>query len=262
MPDFTKRFTGRADAYSRYRPRYPSEILVALKSEVGFDRRKVVADVGSGTGILSELFLEYGNTVYCVEPNGEMRSAAEELLSPRFPQTFKSVDGRAERTGLEASSIDLITVGQALHWFDIDAARSEFSRILRPGGHLCVVYNHRKRGSGVMTAYNRIVKSLRESAPKVPERSNDATMRRLFSGYRTFTFPNSQRLDLEGLLGRLRSASYSPSPDDTTGAEALETSVRRLFARYSKEGTVALLYSTRVSVGGLRSPVSSPSTGG
>ena len=91
-----------------------------------------LADVGSGTGILSELFLREGVRVYGVEPNREMREAGERLLSAY--ENFVSVEGRAEATTLEDASVDFVTPGQAFHWFDPAAARREFMRILKRGG--------------------------------------------------------------------------------------------------------------------------------
>src|SRR6266849_3318238 len=114
--DFAERFTGRAAAYSKYRPGYPAEILNVLNSEIAFDQGKTVADIGSGTGLLSKLFLQNGNTVFGVEPNDEMRSFAKQSFSG-FPN-FVSVKGSAENTTLQDFSVDLVTVGQALHWFD------------------------------------------------------------------------------------------------------------------------------------------------
>ena len=139
--DFIHRFTGRASDYSMHRPEYPRQILDILKTEGGFDQNKTVADIGSGTGLLSRLFLQNGNKVFCVEPNDEMRSFAEQDLS-RFPN-FVSIKGRAEDTTLKDSSVDLVTVGQALHWFDHELAKKEFERILRNNRDVCIVYNDR-----------------------------------------------------------------------------------------------------------------------
>jgi ubiquinone/menaquinone biosynthesis C-methylase UbiE len=110
--DFTMRFTGRADVYSRYRPKYPEKVLGILNSEIGFDRGKTVADVGSGTGILSELFLKNKNIcVYGIEPNENMRLAAEVNLSKRFSSSFRSINATAECTTLPVGSVDLISAG-------------------------------------------------------------------------------------------------------------------------------------------------------
>src|SRR5438445_11892407 len=151
--DFTRRFTGRALFYSTSRPSYPMRILDILRTEIGFDRTFVVADVGSGTGLLSELFLTNGNHVIGVEPNDDMRIFAEKRLSQFLK--FLSVRGRAERTSLETAIIDLVTVGQALQWFDSEAASKELASILIQNGHVCIVYNHRNNEDCFMKECDR-----------------------------------------------------------------------------------------------------------
>ncbi len=251
-PDFTGRFTGRADAYSKYRPRYPRTVLGLLKSETGFGRESTVADIGSGTGILSELFLKNGNVrVHCVEPNDDMRLAAEAKLSHRFPASFRSVKGTAEHTTLADECTDLVSVGQALHWFDLARARREFSRILRPGGHVCVIYNDRLEDEGVMTEYDRIVNTYARNRSNVPD-IDDRRLSKLFSSYKKFLLPNKQVLSFEGLVGRVLSASYAPSANDKARTALLRKDLHKLFLKYSRGGRVTLMYSTRVYIGELR----------
>src|SRR5207248_11421403 len=137
--DPTRRFSSRVADYIKYRPRYPQSVVELLRDECGLRHAAVVADVGSGTGILSELFLRNGNRVYGVEPNQEMREAGGRLLAAY--DNFVSVEGRAEATTLDDRSVDFVTSGQALHWFERDAARREFVRILRPGGWVVAVWN-------------------------------------------------------------------------------------------------------------------------
>src|SRR5882757_691421 len=132
MPSPTTRFSNKVDNYIRYRPGYPPELLRLLKTECGLIPGSVIADIGSGTGILSRILLENGNTVFGVEPNPEMRAAAERLLAD-YP-AFRSIAATAESTTLPAHSVDLITAAQAAHWFNHEQARREFLRILKPGG--------------------------------------------------------------------------------------------------------------------------------
>src|SRR3712207_4963666 len=139
MQDPKSRFSDRAENYARYRPGYPREILSFLEERGALGGDTAVADVGSGTGALSVLFLKNGNRVLGVEPNREMRLAAEGLL--RDHHLFESIDGSAEDTTLADESVDLVVVANALHWFDRDAARVELSRILRPGGRAAVVWH-------------------------------------------------------------------------------------------------------------------------
>src|SRR4051794_35122333 len=114
--DSKARFSDRVENYVKYRPTYPTAVLGYLRDEAGLTVQSVVADVGSGTGISSELFLRAGCTVYGVEPNADMRAAADGLLA-QYP-AFRSVDGSAEATTLPAGSADLVIAGQAFHWFD------------------------------------------------------------------------------------------------------------------------------------------------
>ena len=132
MIDSTKRFSSRVENYIKYRPGYPPDMLDLLKKKCGLPDASVIADIGSGTGILTELFLRNGNPVFGVEPNREMREAAERLLG-KHPN-FTSISGTAESTTLKNQSVGFITASQAFHWFDRERARREFLRILKPGG--------------------------------------------------------------------------------------------------------------------------------
>jgi len=125
--DPTKRFSNRVENYVKYRPTYPQDVNSLLESECGLTPASVIADVGSGTGILSELFLKHGNRVFGVEPNREMRAAGDKLLA-KYAK-FSSIDATAEATTLVNTSIDFITAGQAFHWFDRERSRAEFERI-------------------------------------------------------------------------------------------------------------------------------------
>jgi SAM-dependent methyltransferase len=115
-PQSTVRFSDRVADYVRYRPGYPPETLDLLRDAVGLTTQSVVADIGSGTGISTELLLRSGAEVYGVEPNDPMRAAAEAQLAanPRF----HSVRGTAEATTLAA-------VGNALRGVPRPALCSE-----------------------------------------------------------------------------------------------------------------------------------------
>src|SRR5580698_2331465 len=134
----TQRFTDRVDNYAKYRPTYPQAIIPYLRETIHLNRKHIIADIGSGTGIFTELFLRHGFTVTGVEPNAAMRAAGEAHLG-HFTH-FTSRDGTAEATGLPDRSIDLITVAQAFHWLEPEATAAEFARILKPGGHTLLVW--------------------------------------------------------------------------------------------------------------------------
>ena len=145
--DATERFSNRVQDYARYRPHYPAAVIGSLQTNCQLLKTSVIADVGSGTGILTELFLRHGNPVLAVEPNRQMREAGERLLEG-YPR-FQSVAGRAEATTLPEQSVDFVTAGQAFHWFDRNKAKAEFSRILKAGGWVVLAWNERRVASSV-----------------------------------------------------------------------------------------------------------------
>src|SRR5215212_11014457 len=211
MTDPTKRFTGRVEDYVRYRPGYPPELLDLLRRECGLAERSVVADVGSGTGILGRLLLENGNRVIMVEPNDEMRQAGERLLSGYG--RFESLAGTAEATTVPKSSVDLITAGQAFHWFDPGAARVEFARVLKPGSKVVLVWNDRRKyGRPFLEAYERLLNTYATDYAEV-EHGREGSLDKVRGFFapnpvHTATFVNRQILDYDGLRGRLLSSSY------------------------------------------------------
>ena len=142
MTDTIERFSNRVANYVKYRPHYPRQVLDYLRQEIGLTPETLIADIGCGTGISSVLFLKNGNVVFGVEPNEAMRAAAVEYLN-EFPN-FKPVTATAENTTLDEHSVDVVLAGQAFHWFDLDKTKKEFKRILKPGGHIVLMWNERQ----------------------------------------------------------------------------------------------------------------------
>ena len=219
-----------------------------LAREISFDQTRIVADIGSGTGILSKLFLENGNRVFAVEPNEEMRRIAEKTLA-KYPG-FVSIDAKAEDTTISDASADLATVGQALHWFDTTLAPREFARILNSNGHLCVLYNDRNKESAFMKAYDQVVQKYARDRAKVPDINQDL-LSKFYRGakYSKFELPNEQFLDYNGLLSRMTSASYMPRPEETKVFSSLTNDIEGLFNGYESSGKVRLAYRTAVFLG-------------
>ena len=251
----TTRFTDRVADYVRYRPDYPRALLDWLHVELGVDRSWKVADIGAGTGISSKMFLDAGHEVVAVEPNAAMREAAVAWLGGN--SHFSAVDGSAEATGLADASIDLVSAAQAFHWFDQQAVKPEWRRILRqradgkPG--LVVVYWNSRRltGTPFLEGYERLLLDYGIDYSSVSERyGDDGHMRQWFgAGLRGMaSFPHSQRLDLDALRGRLLSSSYAPRAGQP-GHEAMLDALARLFADTAVDGHVDFDYDTRIFAG-------------
>jgi SAM-dependent methyltransferase len=248
--DPKKRFANRAEYYDMYRPNYPKALLRYFVNELAFSPESVVADIGSGTGILSELLLGNGNLVFAVEPNDEMRSKAEAKLSTY--RGFRSVNGSAESTTLPAGSVDLITAAQSFHWFVPEEARAEFRRILRLNGWVALIWNTRKTSTPFLQGYEELVDWLRSESKNAVKHEDlsDRVISEFLGNYKVVKLDNSQQLDLKGLLGRLSSASYSPLPTDPLYGEFVRRA-RELFERYQQNGTISLGYWTEVYAGQL-----------
>lgn len=248
----TERFSTRVEAYREHRPRYPREIVDVLGRECGLASDWVIADVAAGTGLLAVIFLVNGNPVIAVEPNAAMRRVCDELQA-RFPR-LRCVDGTAEATGLAENSVGMITVGQAMHWFDLAATRAEFARILRPGGWCAVVYNHRRmRGDAFHEGYERLLTEYGIDYHVV--HSNylaEDQLVRFFSPaeMKCATLPNIQELTLDGLRGRVLSSSYMPQEGHPSYA-AMMDAVDALFAENARDGVVRMEYETAVCWGRL-----------
>lgn len=249
--DPRRRFSGRAEYYDVYRPKYPETLLTYLRETLSLSPRSVVADIGSGTGILTELLLKNGNTVLAIEPNHDMRMTAEARLSG-YP-TFKSINASAESTTLPNDSVDFIIAAQSFHWFQPEPTNLEFRRILRLNGWVVLIWNTRKTSTPFLQAYDSLVAWIaghRKNRVK-HEDFTDSAVTEFLGRCEAVKLENSQRLDFDGLAGRLMSASYSPLPGQELYQDLIGRA-RELFDRYEKNGTVEFLYWTEVYAGKLR----------
>jgi SAM-dependent methyltransferase len=251
MNDNTQRFSNRVDNYVKYRPSYPKEIILFLAEEIGFTKNFVIADIGSGTGILSKIFLKNGNTVFGVEPNAPMRNKAEGLLKDY--SNFKSTDSTAEQTTLQNESIDLITAAQAFHWFDVDKTKREFKRILKHNGFCCLIWNERLNNSGFLKAYEQLLKDYSTDYTKVDHKNvNDKKIEAFFSPniVTKKSFSNKQVFDFDGLKGRLLSSSYTPDENHSKHNAMLEQ-LKNIFDSFNRNNQVQFDYETKVYLGRL-----------
>lgn len=248
--DPTKRFGDRVDDYVRHRPGYPPALVAHLRAGGWLPPRAVVADIGAGTGISSAMFLDADCIVHAVEPNAPMRAAAQAQFGTRAG--FHAVDGRAEATTLADASVDLVAAAQAFHWFDADAVRGEWRRILRAGGVAAVFWNSRRLdGSAFLEGYEHLLRTFGIDYGEVAERhQDDDAMRRWFgAGLLDFAeFQNTQSFDFDALRGRLQSSSYAPRPEHPQH-EAMLAALRELFDATARDGRVDLVYRTRLFVG-------------
>ena len=227
-------------------------VLEMLRETCGLTPEWSVADIGSGTGISSELFLQYGNRVYGVEPNAAMRAAAEAQFADN--PNFISIDGTAEATTLPEAGIDLVVAAQAFHWFDREKARGEFRRILKPDGWVALFWNERRPAARrFWKGMNNCCATMRLDYLQVNHRNiGEAELDGFFTPgwYRSSECEHLQWFDFDGIKGRLLSSSYAPEPGHPNHDPMMAT-LARLFADHAQDGKVSIAYNTSIYCGQL-----------
>lgn len=246
------RFSDRAEDYAKYRPHYSHDVVHALNAACGLTPQHLVADVGCGPGMLAEVFLENGNRVIGVEPNREMRVAGEKYLAS-YPN-FSAIDGSAEHTTLADASIDFVVAGQAFHWFRPPEARVEFARILKPGGWAVLVWHDRSMdATPFLRAYEAFLREHANDYEQVTHKylASYQVLARFFapSPMHLIQQRNEQRLDFDGLRGRLLSSSYIPKCGERH--DTMMKALPQLFSTYATDDRVVLEYDTKIYYGHL-----------
>jgi len=240
--DPKQRFSGRASSYAKARPGYPQALFDHLFAVGALFKGCDVADLGSGTGIFSEILLQQGASVYAIEPNQEMRVVAEARLSGI--RNFRSIGGSAERTTLPDLCVDAVTAAQAFHWFDIEPTRTEIGRILRPGGQVIMVWNNREKDVDPFNrAYNALVERFSKDKEEIDVLRKDPQERFYPSGYHHAQFHHSKVHDLDSLECLITSASYMPKEGDHDFQQMIEE-LRKLFWEFQGDGKVLISYVT------------------
>ena len=241
-----QRFSNRVENYVKFRPGYPPEVLQLFRDEMNLRPDSVIADIGSGTGISAKLFLENGNEVFGVEPNDAMRWAAENVLSGY--SKFRSVNGTAENTTLDESSLDFVIAAQAFHWFKPEETHGEFKRILKDGGYIALIWNERQLdATPFLREYEHFLLRFANDYTKVRhENINEEKLFDFFGcKFQRASFLNSQIFDFDGLRGRALSSSYMPSESDQVYPALIEE-LHALFAKHAENGKIKVSYDTNV----------------
>ncbi len=236
--DATTRFSTKAGVYAKARPRYPATVVTFLESQGILHSGSTMVDLGSGTGLSAQPFLEAGYPVIGVEPNDPMRKEGNKHLAA-YPN-FRSVKGTSEATSLADHSTDLVLAAQVFHYFDIDKSRLEALRILRPPGWFVAMWNHRNHQSAPLHQQYEAI--LRRYCPEYLiladlYRSPSRAAAFFPQGYHNATLPNPQQLNWELFEARIESASYIPKPTQPEYARFM-AEMKQLFDAHAHNGMV------------------------
>ncbi|MFC1851940.1 class I SAM-dependent methyltransferase [candidate division CSSED10-310 bacterium] len=241
-------YSSKAEKYAQYRWDYAPEAINMIIKTTGISATSSIADIGAGTGILSQHFVELVKNVFAVEINPEMRSLAERSLTG-YP-TFHSIDGCAEATTLPDQSIDLITAAQAIHWFDPEPTKREFLRIIKPDGWLAILRNYLRDdevGEAMQDIFTDEYGAVPPQDVTLPE-GKPLSFYYSHDQFRTLTYEFINYLTWDAFLGSTLSASYTPS-EEHPKFQKFEQAVRHVFDRFSIDGRVTTHGFTELHVG-------------
>lgn len=230
MP-FIDHFSQLASQYPQYRPGYPAELFEYLAGIA--PGRELAWDCGTGSGQAALALVRYFDAVIATD-------ASQEQIANSFPHP--RVDYRvelAENTSIERGSVDLITVGTAIHWFDFDSFYAEVRRVGKPGAVLAVWTYYLPV---ITPELDRILESYyRETL----DGYWSDRLKYLDARYATLPFPFQEieppefdiqeDWDLSKLLGFLASWSATPKYIEANGVHPLEVVIDELRAAWGEE---------------------------
>lgn len=222
----SRSFGSVAADYTDLRPGYPDDaVAFVVGGTAGHEPARRVLDLAAGTGLLTEKLVQGGHEVLAVEPAEGMLAK----LTERLPSVAASV-GTAESIPLPDDDVDVVTAGQAAHWFDPAAAAPELIRVLRPRGAVSFVWNMRDD----RMAWSRELDALlaQESVERfTPRGVTEAFVPALDAGLETFESVIVQRLTPEALVQGLATRSYVATMTDQRRGDFLGA-VRELLATH------------------------------
>ena len=241
-------FGGKSENYSAYRLSYPSEIKDLIFSMCSYP---IIADIGSGTGKFSQLFAEQAKMLYAIEPNEEMRRIAVSLLGKY--SNYVSIAATADQTTLDDGSIDIITSAEAYHWFDNEATKTEWKRILKENGYVFLIWN--QFGGDPFDEEMRIISEQYREKTKIKQSGVSREQRAIHlfgeGNYQKVEFDNSVLQNWENFCGGWSSASYIPKQGTGAYCKFLGQA-KTLFDKYAVNGLLKTTVTTICFFGKLK----------
>jgi len=222
-PDLARSFGGEAAAYDRGRPTYPRKSVTWLVGDEGASRPLSVLELGAGTGKLTEQLVALGHDVHATDPDAAML----DVLSARLPG-IRTTQAGAEELPVASASYDVVVAAQCYHWFDTARALPEVARVLRPGGHLAVVWNERDERVPWVRKLGRVIGT--QAQLRDPEASLAASG--LFSAVEHTDVRHRQHVDRRTIVDLARSRSNVAVLDEP----ARERVLTELLALYDDYG--------------------------
>jgi ubiquinone/menaquinone biosynthesis C-methylase UbiE len=247
------KFSTKAEIYDQYRWNFHPEAIAKLCIITGITNNSIIADLGSGTGMLTAHFVNNVKTIYAIEPNPQMREIAINKLS-KYP-AFVSIDGLADTTTLADNSVDLIVVGRALHWFNPETTKQEFLRILKPKGWLAT-FQINNENSELKEVLKTLRKkeygwNIKEDKINIIEKNDLDSYYFGHQGFEKINYASVIQENWSQFINRICSHSPAPTPDHPL-YDKLEQKAKEIFNNYSENGILNIKIATEIKFGPLK----------
>ena len=225
-------FERAATVYEHSRPGYPAEAVDWLTDALELGPGRRVADLAAGTGKLTRELLGSGADVIAVEPVAAMRQTLAATMPPAPDGRRVSVVAAvAQALPVGDGRLDAVTVAQGFHWFATRGTVIELHRVIRPGGGLGLLWNHRDPRDRLQGGLTTLMEPWRGDTPSY----DSGQWRRalepfdLFGPGGEFHVPWRQPVDVDGVADRVASVSFIAVMSDTNRSRLLDD-VRALAA--------------------------------
>ena len=242
-------YSTKTEKYAKYRWDYAPEAIESIFKLAQVDADTTIADIGAGTGILTKYFAGKVRQIYALEPNAELRNLMSKELYGILDLSV--LDSCAENTELPTNSIDVITVAQAIHWFDPEPAKEEMLRILKDDGWLVLVRNYGTDQPEKAQALENLMTEEYGADYSVVTERPEGKPNSFYFGHADFTkliFPFSFYQNWDEFIGALMSASFMPDEDHPLFGK-FEAKAREIFAQYSLDGRWLVEGETELIIG-------------
>jgi SAM-dependent methyltransferase len=241
-------FEGAAAVYEQARPGYPPEAVRWLTEALGLRPGRRVVDLAAGTGKLTRDLVPSGAQVVAVEPvAGMRRTLAATISTAAGGPAVAVVAAVAQALPVGDGLVDAVTVAQGFHWFATVEAVTELHRVIRPGGHLGLIWNHRDVSDPLQAALTDLMEPQRDDTPSY----DTGSWREALAPQTLFAAPDEvhvswrQPVDVEGVADRVASVSFIAALADDDRSRLLDR-VRATAA--ARPAPLSLAYTTDVFV--------------
>jgi ubiquinone/menaquinone biosynthesis C-methylase UbiE len=241
-------FSKKAEKYAKFRWDYAASAIETIINITQMSINSTIADIGAGTGILTKHFIDKAQTIYAIEPNFELRQILTRELGAC--SSVFVMDSCAEATKLPDKSVDVITVAQAIHWFEPEPARQEMMRILKDDGWLVLIKNKAADTEPNKAAQSLMTEEYAAYRSVMTERPEEKPPRFYFGSdhFETSVFPFAFLQNWEEFIGTLTTVSFMPDEDHPLFPR-LEAEAIRVFSQYSNHGFWKVEGETELIVG-------------